>query len=174
MGFDMQSGTVTERHHTIDRALECAITLNWNELTLNQAVEGMQVEYRTGPNASLEYLKLWSSASRGHWSLVCEYWMQSSGIHAQGITFNGSYQSEGLTSMLQAIMQNQNAFPKPSLEFLDGLVQVPPPDERRTMAARSEMTNALERMNPHNSAGAATHAMRLAADHPEAPASAQK
>jgi hypothetical protein len=161
----MHDPKVTNSSSTIDHILECAATLNWSELTLEKALEGMQIEYRTGADGALECLKVWTSATRGHWRLVCEYWMHSSDTHTQGITYSNSYSSVGLSSMLQAIMQNQTAFMMPSREYVDGLVQIPVPSETGKIAARTDMVKALERINQNSSGGSITVAMKLAADH---------
>src|SRR6185437_7747187 len=72
------------RRTTIDRILECAVTVNWKDLTKAQSNTSMRIEYRSGPQHSLEYLKLWSSSERGYWHLLAEYWMQSSIEHRSG------------------------------------------------------------------------------------------
>src|SRR5690242_4019010 len=97
----------------IERILESAVTLSWKDLATSFAPLAMQVEYRRRPDRALEHLKLWSSASRGHWNLVCEYWMHATPSHSQGITFTETYSSAGLTLMLDAIMQNQQSFAVP-------------------------------------------------------------
>ena len=133
---------------TIDRILECAVALNWSGLT--QADEtAMQVEYRTGPSHSLEYLKLWSSTTRGIWNLVCEYWMQSSSGHESGVTFSGREYSGDFTWMLDAIMQHQRAFLPGSSDFVDGLVQINRPTDMDLVSAHADMTEALDRIGSH-------------------------
>jgi hypothetical protein len=94
--------------------------------------------------------------------------MQPSNTHKQGITYANAYSSAGLTSMLEVIMQNQAAFTISADQFPPGLVQVAPPGETQTIAARTEMRNALERINPHSSTGTIAAAMRFASDHPAA------
>jgi hypothetical protein len=94
--------------------------------------------------------------------------MQPSNTHKQGITYANAYSSAGLTSMLEVIMQNQAAFTISADEFFPGLVQVAPPGETQTIAARTEMRTALERINPRSSSGTIAEAMRLASDHPAA------
>jgi hypothetical protein len=94
--------------------------------------------------------------------------MHRSNTHKQGITYSNAYLSAGLTRMLEVIMQNQAAFTIPANQFPPGLVQVAPPGETQTIAARTEMRNALERINPRSSSGAIATAMRFASDHPAA------
>src|SRR5438270_11017542 len=109
---------------TIDRILECAIILNWKDLTNSSGAISIQVEYHTKTNRSLEFLRLWSSTSRGFWSLVCVYRKDSSSTQASGTIFNTGHYSADLAWMLDAIMRHQVAFVLSSSEFLDGLVQV--------------------------------------------------
>ena len=151
------SHTVPRTHHgglhlkpighertTIDRMLECAVTLNWKELTQPADATLIQVEYRTGPQHSLEYLKIWSSTERGYWHLIAEYWMHSSTAHEMGATFSDGNHSADLALMLDAIMQHQEDFLPPSPDFLDGLVQIKRPSESDLDAAREEMTEAMD------------------------------
>ena len=134
---------------TIDRILECAVALNWNGLTQADKTTAMQVEYRTGPSHSLEYLKLWSSTTRGVWNLVCEYWMQSGSGHESGATFSGREYSGDFTWMLDAIMQHQGAFRPSSCDFVEGLVQINRPMDTELASAQVDMTEALDQIGSH-------------------------
>ena len=157
-------------NNRIDRMLECAVYLNWKDFASDSSPMAMRVEYRTGPTPSLKCLKLWSSVSRGHWKLVCEYWTQPNPIQQQGITFSKSYSSPGLTRMLNAIMQHQEVFSVRQTDLRDRLVQITSPHEAQCVAAKREMTEALQRITSRKSVGTASIAMRFAADHPAAPA----
>lgn len=141
-GFD---GDHSGQKQTIDRILQCAIALNWKSLAADEKT-AMQVEYRTGPQHSLEYLKLWSSSARGFWNLVCEYWMVSSPAHQSGATFSGGNHSADLAWMLDAIMQHQGEFVAASTVFVDGLVQISSPTDTDIVAAQKDMTEALDRI----------------------------
>ena len=118
-------------------------------LTQADETTAMQVEYRTGPSHSLEYLKIWSSTTRGYWNLVCEYWMQSGSGHESGATFSGSEYSGDFTWMLDAIMQHQGAFRPGSTDFVEGLVQINRPTDRDLASAQTDMTGALDRIGSH-------------------------
>jgi hypothetical protein len=131
---------------TIDRILECAVALNWNGLSQADETTAMQVEYRTGPSHALEYLKLWSSATRGVWNLRCEYWMQSSSGHQSGATFTGREYLGDFTWMLDAIMQHQGAFLPGSSDFVEGLVQINRPTDTDLVSAQADMTEAMDRI----------------------------
>ena len=134
---------------TIDRILECAVALNWSALASSDEATALQVEYRIGPDRSLDYLKLWSSTTRGVWNLVCEYWTQSSSGHESGTTFNRGNYSGDFTWMLDAIMQHQRAFLSGSRDFVDGLVQINRPTDADLASARADMDEALDRVGSH-------------------------
>ena len=141
--LDESSGTREridkKRSSTIERILECAVALNWNALAQTDEATALQVEYRIGPGESLDYLRLWSSATRGVWKLVCEYWMQSSSTHESGTTFTREKYSCDFTWMLDAIMQHQRAFLPGSADFMDGVVQVKRPTDADLASARTDM-----------------------------------
>lgn len=162
----MQNGKDPQAINTIDRILECAVSLNWKDFTSDSVPVAMQMEYHAGPERSLEYLKLWTSNLRGHWKLVCEYWILAEGSHQQGIKFADAYSSPGLARMLDSIMRHQPAFSMARTDLLGGLVQIAPPDEAQSAAARHQMAEALERITARTSHGTVIDSMRSAADHP--------
>jgi hypothetical protein len=162
----MRNEKFSREANAIDQILESAVTLSWGDLATGPTPLAMQVEYRSRPDRELEHLRLWSSPSRGHWNLVCEYWMHPTAGHAQGVTFTPAYSSAGLTRMLEAIMQNQRSFAIPHSDSADGLVNIAPPDKTQSIAAKHLMVEMLERITSRTSAGAVTAALRSAADHP--------
>lgn len=167
----MRNGENPQAVNTIECILECAVCLNWKDIASRSLPTVMQLEYRIGPTHSLEFLKLWSSTSRGYWNLVCEYSMEPTITRQQGITFSGTYSSPGLSRMLDAIMHHQGAFSLNSAELFGGLVQIASPDETRSAAARIQMSQALARITSRKPPGEMTAAMRSAADHPALPLS---
>lgn len=165
----MPSGQDPQATNTIDRILESAVHLNWKDLTSDSPPNAVRLEYRTAPTNSLKCLKLWSCVSRGHWKLVCEYWMEAEPTHQQGIMFTKTYSSPGLTRMLDAIMHHQEAFSVARPHLHGCVVQITSPDEAECAAARRDMTESLERITSHGSPGTVSTPMRFAADHPAAP-----
>lgn len=124
----------------MNRILECAVILNWSDL-MKTSEEGLiHLECRTESGRYLDYLKIWSSETRGYWNLVSEYWMCDSSAHVRGLTFFSGINSEGLTQMLGFIMQNQNIFSTSSDSYSNGLIQVYPPTEE-------DQTRAMKVMN---------------------------
>ena len=131
---------------TIDRILECAVALNWKDLTSSDEPTSIQLEYHVGSGRALEYLKCWSSTQRGYWHLICEYWMKSGSTYQSGVTFDGTIYSADFAWMLDAIMQNQAAFPPSSFEFPSGLLQISRPSESFLGPAQKDMNDALDRI----------------------------
>src|SRR5690242_18598737 len=127
MNQDSDSGLKRKRT-TIDRILECAVTVNWQELTKAQDKSSMRMEYRTGPQNSLEY------------------WKQSTIEHRIGTTFSRGNYSADLVRMLDAVMQHQEDFVAPSRDFPDGLVQIKKPSTTELSTARVEMIAAMDQI----------------------------
>ncbi len=136
-----------EHHQSLDGILESAVIVSWTDL-MKEAKSGLiHLEYAFAPDGSLEYLKVWSSITRGHWRLACEYWMAASKFHSSGVRFEPEFQSEGLTQTLEFIMQHQQAFP-PSPNFgRTGLLQIQVPTEEESTAAARSVREAFCRVN---------------------------
>ena len=130
----------------IQRVLESAVILSWNDLLRTGDGGVIHVEYATAPEVSLQYLKVWQSLKRGGWSLVCEYWMSrgSGRTSPAGLTFNNGFQSEGLSQMLEIIMQHQRSFVTSAATTCVDLMQVHQPTEKQTSAAAACMKHAYE------------------------------
>lgn len=95
----------------------------------------IHIEYGFAPTGTLEYLKVWSSITRGHWLLACDYWMSANTFHHIGVRFKNGYQSEGLARILESVMQHRNSFLLPPDLGRQGLLQIPTPTERESAAA---------------------------------------
>lgn len=80
----------------LERILESAIVVSWPDLTRGTRVGLIHIEYGFAPGGTLDYLKVWSSLTRGHWLLACEYRMSANNFHSARISFENEYQSEGL------------------------------------------------------------------------------
>lgn len=127
---------------SLDRVIENAVILSWDEL-MPKAIPGIiQVEYHTGPEGRLEYLKVWASTERGYWNLVCEYWKCSLWSHVPGMTFGTIYRPGDFSRRLESVMQHEDDFAK--LPQQDGLIQIYPPTERERRAAVDSKIGALE------------------------------
>src|SRR5450759_4580856 len=64
----------SDEKQSLERILESAIVVSWPDL-IGEAQTGLiHIEYGFAPTGTLDYLKVWSSLTRGHWLLACEYW----------------------------------------------------------------------------------------------------
>ena len=130
----------------LERILEAAIVISWNDLVQDAQIGVIHVEYGFVPAGTLDYLKIWSSLTRGHWLLACEYWMSESVFHGTGVHFDNGYQSEGLAHILDSVMQHQNLFELPSNLGRQGLLQISTPTEAETAAATAVVAEAVDHL----------------------------
>jgi hypothetical protein len=136
-----------DKAQSLDRILESAVIMSWADL-MNDAKSGLiHLEYAFAPNGSLEHLKLWSSTTRGHWRLACEYWMSASTFHGSGVHFEKGFQSEGLTQTLEFIMQHQQAFSASPDFGRTGLLQIQVPTQEESTVAAQSVREAFCRVN---------------------------
>jgi hypothetical protein len=120
--------------HTLEQMLEAATVASWKELTNGAQPELIHIEYNFA-GGTLDDLRIWSSTTRGHWLLICEYWMSASDSHNSGMRFDNGYHSEGLAHTLEFVMQHQNSFALPPKLGRPGLLQIPRPTEAEIAAA---------------------------------------
>jgi hypothetical protein len=120
----------------LDRALELALILAWEDLKRVSSPCFARVEYRCEPGTSLDYLSVWSLKAGGEQDLVCDYWTWTSSAHPSGVRFTNSYYSEPLARTLGFILRNQAQFTRRADACRDGLVLIyPPAAQERTEAA---------------------------------------
>ena len=62
-------------NRNLERILESAVVISWAVLTGGTPTGLIHIEYGFAAGGTLDYLKVWSSLTRGHWLLACEYWM---------------------------------------------------------------------------------------------------
>ena len=134
-------------NHNLEQILESAIVASWEDLT-NGAQPGLiHIEYNFAAGGTLENLRIWSSVTRGHWLLVCEYCMFASNSQSSGVRFDNGYQSQGLAHTLEFVMQRQNAFALPPNLGRPGLLQIPRPTEAEIEAATASISEAFDHLN---------------------------
>lgn len=109
-------------------ALGESVVVNWNDLMPDRAFGLIHVEYESGKEQSIGWLKIWSSRQWGHWDLICEYWMHEHPSGTIGLTFANGHRSAGFAEDLESIMQNQHMFELPNNGRSCGLIQIYPPD----------------------------------------------
>jgi len=133
-----------EKLHSLDRILECAAVVSWADLMPLNGSGLIHIDYAFCPGGTIEYLKLWASTTRGHWRLVCEYWMSDSSFHLRGIHFEVGYKSEDLAHSLELIMRHQSAFVASPNLGRNGLLQIQQPTQEQIEAAGAAVAEARE------------------------------
>ena len=113
----------------LEQVLEAAVVNYWADLMRGTSVGLIHIEYGFAGGRTLDYLKVWSSLTRGHWLLACEYWTSANTFHGSGLRFDNGYQSEGLAHILEFVMQHQNSFVLPPNFGRQGLLQISTPRE---------------------------------------------
>ncbi len=131
-----------DKQQSLDQVLESATVVSWTDLMRGAQTGVIHIEYGFAVGDTLDYLKLWSSISRGHWLLACGYWMTASTFHDGGIHFENGYHSEGLAQILESVMQHQSAFILPVNLGRQGLLQIASPTEEETATAAASLRNA--------------------------------
>lgn len=132
-----------DENQSLERALESAIVASWTDL-MHGARHGLvHVQYGFAPTGTLDYLKVWSSITRGHWLLACEYWMSATAFHDTGVRFDNGYKSEGLAHILEFVMQHQNSFVLPLNLGRQGLLQISTPTGEESGSAAISMNQAI-------------------------------
>ena len=131
----------------LERILESAVVISWADLTRGTPSGLIHIEYGFAAGGTLDYLKVWSSLTRGHWLLACEYWMSANNFHSAGISFENKYQSEGLAQILEYAMQHQNSFVLPLDLGRQGLLQISTPTAQESAAAAVVINVAFDRLD---------------------------
>lgn len=130
----------------LEQILESAIVMSWPDLMRNAETGLIHVEYGFASTGVLDYLKVWSSLSPGHWLLACEYWTAASSFHSTGLRFDNGYESEGLAHILNSVMQHQNEFTLPTNHGRQGLLQIPTPTSEERVEASELIRQSLDRL----------------------------
>ena len=131
---------------SLEQILESAIVVSWADLIQGAQTGLIHIEYGFAATGTLDYLKIWSSLTRGHWLLACEYWMSASTFHSTGVSFDHGYQSDGLARILESVMQHQNSFALPPNLGRQGLLQISTPTGEESKAAAVSVNDALGRL----------------------------
>jgi len=120
----------------LDKALEFAVIVSWEDLLKVTNPCSARVEYRCEPGTSLDYLSVWSVRAGGEQDLVCDYWTWTSSAHPGGVRFSNGFASDRLGQTLDFVLMNQDQFTRPADACRDGLALIyPPSGEERTEAA---------------------------------------
>jgi hypothetical protein len=133
-------------NRSLDRILESAVVISWADLTRGTPTGLIHIEYGFAAGGTLDYLKVWSSLTRGHWLLACQYWMSANSFHRAGVGFENGYKSEGLAHVLEIAMQHQNSFVLPPNLGRQGLLQISTPTAEEIAAAAAMINVAFDRL----------------------------
>jgi hypothetical protein len=133
-------------NENLEQVLESAVVVSWADLTRGTPAGLIHIEYGFAAGNTLDYLKVWSSLSRGHWLLACQYWMSANTFHVAGVGFENGYQSEGLAHILELTMQHQNSFVLPPNLGRQGLLQISPPTAIQIAAATALINVAVDHL----------------------------
>jgi len=148
---DIRGGIVnSDVNPNLERTLESAVVVCWKDLMRETQAGLVHIEYSYLPSGTLDYLKVWSSITRGHWLLACEYWGSVNTFHGTGVRFDNGYESEELAHILESVMQHQNSFVLPENLGRQGLLQISTPTVEESTAAAKMINDALGRLSlPH-------------------------
>lgn len=135
-----------EEKQSLDRTLESAVVVSWADLMHSAEAGLVHIEYGFTPAGTLDYLKVWSSITRGHWLLACEYWMTASTFHGTGVRFDNGYESEGLAHILDIVMQHQTEFTLPANLGRQGLLQISAPTQEESTEAGKRIREAFDHL----------------------------
>ncbi len=133
-------------NENLEQVLESAVVVSWADLTRGTPADLIHIEYGFAAGDTLDYLKVWSSLSRGHWLLACQYWMSANTFHGAGVGFENGYKSEGLAHILELTMQHQNSFVLPLNLGRQGLLQISPPTAVQIAAATALIDVAVDHL----------------------------
>src|SRR6185312_10795459 len=132
-----------DQNQSLERVLEFAIVVAWQDL-MHAQTGLIHIKYDFAPDGTLEYLAVWSSLVRGHWFLVCDYWMSASKFHDAGIHFENGYQSETLAHILEVMMYHQHSFALVPNLGRQGLLPLPTPTQEESTAAGASMSEVCD------------------------------
>ncbi len=126
----------------LEDILGSAVVLHWDVLACQSKAAMVRVEYHTGVDGAVEFLKLWSRAGE-YWSLVCDYSPRMA--WADGPRFSNGYHSRPLGRLLQSIMMNQNLFRHGSRPNSNATLEIGIPTAEDTSSATQRVNEAFQR-----------------------------
>ena len=137
----------TNESQILERILESAVVVSWADLMRGAQAGLVHIEYGFAAGGTLDYLKFWSSVSRGHWLLAVEYWTSPSKSHSTGVHFENGYESEALKDILDSVMQHQTEFSLPVDFGRQGLLQIATPTQQESVVACALVNEALDTLD---------------------------
>ena len=135
-------------HSRLDRTLEYAVIRSWKELMPNSISGSIHIDYQTGADGSLDFLKIFASTIRGYWNQVCECWMRPLWSHTTGVCFCSDYHSADLARTLELVIENQDTFTKVPNKHATLYISTPTEEERREAEASTGVAPDHEGSTP--------------------------
>ena len=132
------------KNQSLECILESAVVVSWGDLMRGGQTGLIHIEYGFAPTGTLDYLKFWSSITRGHWLLAVDYWASPSKSHSTGVHFDNGYESEALKHILNSVMQHQSNFSLPVNLGRQGLLQVAAPTQQESVLASVLVNETLD------------------------------
>jgi len=126
----------------LEQILESAVLINWSNLVRGAFPGLIHVEYHTGEERFIDDVRIWSSTSRGYWSLVCHCSIDPD--LSCNLNFRSGYEDGNFANLLSAIMKHQREFPQQQAANTNYLVQVGPPSVGVLASAKTSI-NAIAR-----------------------------
>ncbi len=133
-------------NQSFEQTLESAVVMSWIDLMHSAQAGLIHIEYGFAPTGTIDYLKVWSSVSRGHWLLACEYWMSESTFHGAGVRFDNGYESEQLAHILELVMRHQDSFVLPANLGRQGLLQIETPTKEEIATSSDWVREVFDRL----------------------------
>jgi hypothetical protein len=128
----------------LERTLKSAVVSRWSELMPDSASGLIHIEYQTGADGVLDFIKIWASQVWGQWNLVCELWMRPLWSHVSGVRFGSEFHSVDFARALELAVGSDDT--STMLPNLHGMIQVFPP----TAVERSEANVSVRESMDHN------------------------
>lgn len=136
----------TNESQILERILESAVVVSWADLMRGAQAGLVHIEYGFAASGTLDYLKFWSSVSRGHWLLAAEYWTSPSKSHNTGVHFENGYESGTLKRILDSVMQHQTELSVPVDFGRQGLLQIATPTQQESVVASALLNETLRHL----------------------------
>lgn len=135
----------------LERTLKSAVVSSWSELMPDSDSGLIHIEYQTGADGMLDFIKIWASRVWGQWNLVCELWMRPLWSHVSGVRFGSEFHSVDFARALELVVGSDDT--SAMLPNLHGMVQVFPPTAVERSDADANVRESMNRgrpiMEPH-------------------------
>jgi len=138
----LHSAAATE----LARVLQSAVISSWDDLMPPGVTGPIHIEYGAGASGAIDFLKVFSSTTRGCWKLACEYWVSSSWGHTPGMSFGDIPCPRNFAQAIEKLMRHQGEFTSPCGLSCDGMMQISPPTVEERKQALSCMTETFDHL----------------------------